>query len=252
MDLVNYLPLDFGQYSPEEISACLKTSNLEHNWQHWLLSNQDILGLAAKNWLFDYSSIGLGLKSKSRLKERPIFIGQKDSKNSLLALVQKMSEGLGAIQFIDATAGLLNDTYSLMRLGFPLTSYESNPLLVLLIMANSLLKTNFKELKTQWEFKPKSFSLEELTILAKNKQTVVLYDPMFQVKHHKSLPSLEMQILHELETEFSNLALTAQEFLQWQEIAKTIIVKRPDKAPYLLDIAPKYSINSKLLRWDFY
>lgn len=252
MDLVNYLSLDFGQHSPLDLAACLKESNLLPLWQSWLLSQQEILDLAGSSWVYVYSSEGLGLKNLKRIKERAITIGAKDSKNTLADLMLKLCDGKKDIQLIDATAGLLNDTHSLQRLGYALTSFESNPLLALLIMTNSLLKTSFRHLNSSWEFIPSRFNAEELVKFSNPRFTIIMFDPMFEAKNHKSLPSLEMQILSELEQEYPNQALTSQEFRQWQELASAIVVKRPDKAPYIFEIRPKYSINSKLLRWDIY
>jgi hypothetical protein len=258
MDFVNYLPLDFGEYTPEQLAGeILKASNISLFWQNWLRNQREVLGEAAKNWFYLYDSRGIGLKKISRPKERALYVGQKDSKNDLSELIGKLCQDSGrrkekdSVHLIDATAGLLNDTHSMLRLGYALSSYEVNPLLSLLIFTHFLLTTHSKSKTTEWEFVPHYFSVKELEKF-KEKFTVLLYDPMFDSNKHKSLPSLEMQVLSELGKEFPTTEITQDEFMQLMGIINHVIVKRPDKSNFLFNIKPSFSMSSKLLRWDIY
>lgn len=256
MDLVNYLPLEFGQHSPLQVASCLKASNLSLFLQNWLTINNEIFKKAQTGWIYDYSPQGIGLKSLKRPKEKPISIGSKDSLNPLSQLVDKICTDKKSIQLIDATAGLLNDTHSLLRLGYPLTYFEANPLLSLLILVHNALKTKLPS-KATFDFKPQSFDVNHLEQLRQqsdqsNQYIVVYYDPMFMTKNHKSLPSLEMQILAELEEQYPNTNMDVEQFQNWLNLSNVIIVKRPDKAPYYLNLNPKYSVRSKLIRFDVY
>lgn len=255
MDFVNYLPLEFGEYSPSELLGQLKASNLSPFWQDWLQSQEEICKKFSQQWVYIYGPKGLGLRSLGHPKAKVVTIGNRESNIILNSLIKRVCENCKnpeQVQIVDATAGLLNDTQSLLHLGYKLVSYEAHPLIALLIFTDTQLKTQSPKLKVIWDFIPMIFNNGELLKLEKAALKVVLYDPMFHVKQHKSLPSAEMQLLRQLEEDFPIVELSLEEWLQWQKNADVLIVKRPNKAPYFLDQKPRYSVESKLLRWDVY
>jgi len=254
MDFVNYLPLDFGDYTPRQLATKLKASNISLFWQKWLDENDVYWKSMELHWQFTYSAQGLGLKClKNNTPKNAIKIGNREPNEVLNTIVQKflVKTSKQDILLLDATAGLLNDSQSLLHLGFPLISYERHPLISLFILTDTQLKTQSPNLKKLWQFKPITFCTSEFDIFDSQK-VVLLYDPMFHIDKHKSLPSLEMQMLSLLEEDGKDLSITSDEWLQWRKKADLIIVKRPNKAPFLQDEQPVYSVKSKLLRWDIY
>ena len=256
MDFVNYLPLDFGEYSPRELIDFLKVSNISPFWQKWLDRFPDQFTSSHNTWTFIYDAYGVRLKNTLYSHStKGISIGNREPNKILNDIILKLSRHCPAgvpLQLIDATAGLLNDTQSLLHLNMSVTSYESNPLLALLIFVDTQLKTHAPQLRKHWQFYPLTFNESILQSCEKISYKILLYDPMFEQQEHKTLPSKEMQILSQLTQEFPQHLPKKEEWENWLAGVKAIVVKRPNKSDYLFGQAPQYSIKSKLLRWDIY
>jgi hypothetical protein len=260
MEFVNYLKLDFGQYGPSRLVKSLKASKISPFWQEWLDSIESTILKFDDLWVYEYNAMGIGLALVEK-KLRPIYIGKrlmqkKDQvKHPLIQLLQNISKTRSdsAFQLIDATGGLLNDTFTLLNFGRPLWTFESNPLLCLLILLDQSLKTHASS--GEWHFCPKNFNVESLrNIKDASAQSfcVTVYDPMFSATHRKTLPSHEMQVLGLLNEHCPPEVITKDDWQQILQFSDIVIVKRDDKAPFLFDLEPTYSQQSKLLRWDIY
>ena len=255
MAFVNYLNLPFGNYSVEDLIKGLNLANLDLDFQVWLKNNSKLLFTNYLDWEFSYEASGIGLSYKKN-NFKPIKIGLKKAVNGgevmtlpavVLPLINKSGYSFEEIQLIDATAGLLNDSFSLLELKVPLVAYEANVLLAFFIQISLALNST----SLMFKFSPHKFESNSLEEYLK-KKIILIYDPMFLMPKVKSLPSKEMQLLSLLNSASSELEIDESEWNRWRKNTYAILVKRPDKGTYLLNQKPNYSIESKLLRWDVY
>lgn len=152
---------------------------------------------------------------------------------------------------IDATAGLGRDSFILAALGFQVTMLERSPILYL------LLKDGLDRAGKIQEF---SGIVQHLTLICDDakkwlqhtsqKPQIIYLDPMFPERKKSASVKKDMQILqdllgkdHDSEALFSIAKSCASE---------RIVVKRPQFAPNIKEIAPNYSLSGKNNRFDIY
>ena len=77
---------------------------------------------------------------------------------------------------------------------------------------------------------------------------IVLLDPMFPERKKSALVKKKFQLIHQLEFPCTN----EEELLQAAFHANPykIVIKRPEKGPYLADRKPDYSLKGKAIRYD--
>lgn len=172
-------------------------------------------------------------------------------KNELIAKALGLS--LGYREVWDLTAGLCEDSWFLLKLGFKVHAFERHPLLCQLI-ENALLhaKTEMTAAKLLERFEFSNLdSLSELKKIetAQGPETVYL-DPMFSFdKTRSALPRKEMQIFRQV----VGADLDAKDLLhEALRVAKhRVVVKRPSKESPLIE-NPKHRYQGTAVSYDLY
>jgi len=147
---------------------------------------------------------------------------------------------------LDLSAGLGIDAIFLSQLGYQVTAVERNPVLFLALdtAQNQLPQENKKNINFE-------FASAENFLKTTSKQFDVIYfDPMFPEKKKSALPRQEMVLFRELvgaDDDAKDVIASALELKK----AKRVVVKRPLKAPLLLE-KPQGQIEGKLIRFDIY
>ncbi|MCQ2426874.1 MAG: class I SAM-dependent methyltransferase [Clostridia bacterium] len=156
------------------------------------------------------------------------------------------SEGLTAV---DATAGLGEDSFLLAAYGFRVTLFEYNAVIA------ALLEDALKRALADAALAPIA---ERMTLICgdsieglkklEEAPDIVLLDPMFPGRKKSGLIKKKFQLLQKLEAPCG----TEEELLQAAISAgpRRIIIKRPEKGPYLAGIKPSYSVDGSTVRYD--
>ena len=153
--------------------------------------------------------------------------------------------GKGSKTILDATAGLLKDTYKMLLLGHSVTSVENNPLIY------ELSKSAVSNAG------PKIF--DKLNLLYGNSldikegsYDVVYIDPMFAHVSKSALPKKDMQLFRKINEHMPSEKFDETEFIEWaKELgAERIVVKRPLKQAKGSRVA--HSFLGKSVRYDLY
>jgi len=155
-------------------------------------------------------------------------------------------EGLHAV---DATAGLGEDSFLLAAAGFSVTMIEYNAVIAALL-ADSLERAKkdpgLSEIAGRMTL-IRGDSIEVLGTLDEAPD-IVLLDPMFPGRKKSGLIKKKFQLLQRLEApcgteeELLNAAICTH--------PKRIVIKRPQKGPFLAGVKPSYSVDGNTVRYD--
>ncbi len=150
---------------------------------------------------------------------------------------------------IDATAGLGRDSFILASLGCPVTLFERNPILQVLLEDG--LRRGLEHRATREICKRMKLITGDIQQYTDPIEADVIYlDPMYPHRRKSSLVKKEMRIIRQLVGDYpdadSLLAFALQMGIQ------RIVVKRPKKAPYLGHKKPTSCLKEKNSRFDIY
>jgi 16S rRNA (guanine1516-N2)-methyltransferase len=176
---------------------------------------------------------------------------QRSFKPSTELLCRACGWHLGMRSVWDLTAGLAVDSMMLAQAGITVSACERNRYLVLLLR-QGLRKLQAMDDGNYSYAKNLSFhciDAEEILKTAKQVPEVIYYDPMYPAKRKTALPSKEMQILRELHGTDGESRELLEAAIKMG--AKRVVVKRPLRAPPLID-RPASQISGKLVRFDLY
>jgi hypothetical protein len=166
----------------------------------------------------------------------------QNTKGHLLSRWQRELKPLDRV--VDITAGLLGDSFALFSPGTDHRVYEANPIIAFYLQ----LTISTRKLPLILEptfFRPEQFHAEG------DHRVYMIYDPFFDFKDQRALPKKAMQILH-LANECFPLNFEELKLESLMAVCDNLAVKRTPKAPYLQQVKPNFSLESKLVRWDFY
>ena len=175
---------------------------------------------------------------------------------------------------IDATAGMGEDSLILAAAGYEVYLYELNPIIA------ALLKDTVRRSATIPELAPivsrmhvmEGNSIEAMTGLHVPEEIenvrkpeddrvesenpflpgidLILLDPMFPARKKSGLIKKKFQLLQRLEQPCSDEVELME--AAFRAKPRRILVKRPQKGPYLAEKKPDYSIPGKAIRYDIY
>lgn len=157
-----------------------------------------------------------------------------------------LGTGRYGLKVLDLSAGLGIDSVFLAQLGYEVTALERNPLIYLALNeAAQHAADNGMSLNLKFEFG------DSLNYLLQNKNTtdVIYFDPMFPEKTKSALPRQEMVFFRNLVGSDDDASQVLEAAMSFNG-AKRVVVKRPIKAPQLLN--PHSSTEGKLIRFDIY
>lgn len=147
---------------------------------------------------------------------------------------------------LDLSAGLGIDSVFLSQLGYDVTAVERNPVLFLALdTAQKKLSDRQKE-KLRFEFA----SAKDFLIATDKAFDVIYFDPMFPEKKKSALPRQEMIMFRHLVGSDDDARDVVETAIKLKK-AKRVVVKRPIKAPLLLE-HPQNQVEGKLIRFDVY
>ncbi|MCL4108884.1 UNVERIFIED_CONTAM: hypothetical protein GTU68_008079 [Idotea baltica] len=146
------------------------------------------------------------------------------------------------LQVLDATAGLGRDAFILADLGCSVALCERNKLLIHLLSAG---------LNTAHTSGDHWLASSANRMLLRGENIEVIYmDPMFPLREKSASVKKDMALLHQI----LGPADDADALLEWalrQSVAR-VVVKRPPRAPHLLNRQPSHDISGKAVRYDVY
>jgi len=153
---------------------------------------------------------------------------------------------------VDATAGLGRDAFVLAALGCRVRMIERNPVVAALL--DDGLTRGYRDAEIGVWLQPRltllhGSSLTALDTIAPRPQVVYL-DPMFPHRQKSALVKMEMRVFQGLvgaDEDADGLLEPARRLA-----TKRIVVKRPDYAPPMADIAAQAAVVTKSHRFDIY
>ena len=163
----------------------------------------------------------------------------------------KKMEGVQTV--LDATAGLGEDSFLLAAAGFEVILYEKDPVIAALLadaLQRAAQEPDLQEIVSRMHFTEGDSIAAMQRIAAENAPApeVILLDPMFPERQKSALVRKKFQLLHTLEKPCEN-----EDELLAAAIAahpRRIVIKRPEKGPYLAGRKPDYSLEGKAVRYD--
>lgn len=150
---------------------------------------------------------------------------------------------------VDATAGLGEDSFLLAAVGYNVTMFEYDPIIAVLL--EDALERGAKAPETcaiisRMSLK-KCDSVEGMRKLDFTPD-IILLDPMFPKRQKSGLIKKKFQLLQKIEKPCGNEDALLSSALECHP--KKIIVKRPQKGPYLSGKKPSYTIEGNSIRYD--
>lgn len=214
---------------------------------------------------FDYFIVvgahGIGIRTQTHTHPLYIdFLSSESQKRSQRATLKRepLAKAMGLKNnekpnILDATGGLLRDSFVLASLGFPITVLERSPLVLLLIQdawerankdpATSLILSRITLLHED--------AIPFLSDLEKEKAPDIIYlDPMFPERKKSALSKKDMQIFQALIGEDLDSDALLSASLTCAK--KRVVVKRPRLAKPLLNLAPSFTQLGQSSRFDIY
>ena len=169
---------------------------------------------------------------------------------------QSGARGGGRPWAVDATAGLGEDAYLLAAAGFSVDLYERNPL-VAALLADGLARaaegadTAPVVARMRLHEGDGARALEAMAADGSRPDAVFL-DPMYPARRKSAQVKKKPQLLQRLEA-----PSTPEEQSRLLRAALAagpakVVVKRPAKGPFLANVKPSYSLQSKAVRLDVY
>lgn len=221
-----------------ELGLEIETSDISDNYTYINVSNNElgIINRTISPNEFKLDLIASVTKIKnSNLKQYPLAkaIGLKNKNCTVY----------------DLTAGFLKDSIVLACLGHKVTAVEINPIIFQLINA-----ANNKLQATPDAPQLEVLHMDSLAFLKKINQApdIIYLDPMFSEENKTALAKKSMQIIQSIAhnenndyNEIIDLAISIA--------TKKVIVKRPQKGPYLSGREPNTQVSAKQsTRYDIY
>lgn len=153
---------------------------------------------------------------------------------------------------IDATAGLGRDAFVLACVGCSILLVERNPIVCALLEDGLNRAYLDPEIGGFMQERMKLANVRSIADLSPehNFADVVYLDPMYPHKQKSALVKKEMRVFQHLvgaDLDSDNFLLPAKALAH-----KRVVVKRPDYAPFLADIKPDFSQETKNHRFDVY
>ncbi len=156
-------------------------------------------------------------------------------------------KGLHRPHVVDATAGLGRDAFILASLGCQVTLIEQHPIIA------ALLADGLQRLLNHSPLKMHLIQANAISILdsLKHKPEVVYLDPLFPPRTKSALVKKDMQILQRLaHDDLTDNCLLLRTALKCA--TQRVVVKRPDYASPLDEIAVDFKIETPHHRFDIY
>ena len=158
-------------------------------------------------------------------------------------------KGSDSVTVIDATAGLGEDSFLLAAAGNRVILFERDPVIAELLddaLRRASLDDKLSAIVERMTL-IKGDSIREMKAY-QGKADVVLLDPMFPEREKSSLVKKKFQLIHCLEEPCSD----EQELLEAAKAVQPekIVIKRPQKGPYLAGEKPNHSFDGKSIRYD--
>ena len=184
---------------------------------------------------------------------RPDFFYQRAT-SANQALLKACSNKQKTIRsLLDLTGGWGIDAFILAQHGKQVTMLEQNQKLVEIVAA-SLQNAALHRHSAQAAANMQALcinAIDYLQQLANNKKVFqcIYLDPMFPMHKSSAKPAREMQILQSM-TENTNIDQCFR--LALKKTENRVVVKRPAKAKFLLDLKPDFSHREKSIRFDVY
>ncbi len=190
----------------------------------------------------DISMCGDFGKLKKRLKPNNL-------NGEMLVKAARLKNVPGSITVVDATAGMGEDSFLLAAAGFHVKLFEYNPVIAVLLqdaLRRGLEDEELATIVSRMEFIPGD-SLVYLSS-TEEKPDVVYLDPMFPARQKSGLIKKKFQLLQKLESPCAEEKDMLEAAMKADPIR--IVIKRPQKGPYLAGRKPSYSIAGKAIRYD--
>ncbi len=155
---------------------------------------------------------------------------------------------------LDATGGLGRDAAELRNLGCELRIIERSPYVASLLQDGITRAAYHPQTQQLFDQSFELFhgqSIELIETLAKTEKPDIIYlDPMFPPRNKSAAVKKEMRLVKLLVGEDPDADKLLPVALE--NVAKRVVVKRPNYAPYLNKQKPNMSIESKGNRFDIY
>ncbi len=203
-----------------------------------------------ENGLFLSSEEGLQLRADfTHLKPR---LKHHNLSGELIVKASKI-RGREDLHVLDATAGLGEDSFLLAGAGFAVDLYEYDAVIAALLQ-DAIRRALQSGDETVREAARRMRFHEEDSVKAMKKLSsrpdVILLDPMFPERRKTGLIKKKFQLLQLLERPCDNEEALFEAALAACPLR--IVVKRPQKGPYLAARKPDYSLSGKAIRYDVY
>lgn len=154
-----------------------------------------------------------------------------------------------ALKVLDGTAGLGRDGFTLAALGAEVTLAERNPVLLALLRDAHARASNTPALQAA-ATRLRLVERDSTTTAGLQAYDVIYLDPMYPDDGKRALPSKEMQILRDLTGGDADADALLPAALAAG--ARRVVVKRPDKAPWLAGRKPSLQFEGTQARFDVY
>ncbi|WP_437614171.1 16S rRNA (guanine(1516)-N(2))-methyltransferase RsmJ [Erwinia sp. V71] len=153
---------------------------------------------------------------------------------------------------VDATAGLGRDAFVLAAIGCRVRMLERNPVVAALL--DDGLQRGYQDAEIGGWLRERLSLLHTSSLTALSEITpqpdVVYLDPMYPHKQKSALVKKEMRVFQTLvgaDNDADGLLEPARRLAK-----KRVVVKRPDYAPPLADVATQSAVTTKSHRFDIY
>lgn len=145
---------------------------------------------------------------------------------------------------LDATCGMGKDSFLLTSSGFQVTACEQHP------VVHALLSDGLARLEQSGSSSGFTVHLQAAEQLMQQQRFDVIYlDPMFPEKSKAAKTKKDMQLFQRLHGHQTNEASVLLS-LALQTDCRRVVIKRPPKAPMLLNRKPTFQIGGKSCRFD--
>jgi len=154
---------------------------------------------------------------------------------------------------IDATAGLGNDSLSMLQLGCRVKMIESSPF-IFALLKDALFRAKEHPLANQLNFKQLSLRHDDSTVFLKKIGThqrpdIIYLDPMFPQRTKSAKIKQDMRALQDLAQTTNNPDLLKAALVS---ATRRVVVKRAKQAPHLTQDKPTSIYHGKSIRYDVY
>jgi len=152
---------------------------------------------------------------------------------------------------LDVTAGLGRDAFILASFGFHIHLLERSPMIHALLddaLKRGLQNETISDIVQRMHLihTDSIHFLEHRTIVP----DIIFMDPMFPSRKKSALPSLEMQIFHEVIGNDTDASFLFEKALACA--SERVVIKRPRLSPFMCDRKPHFSLTGKSSRFDVY